>query len=101
MDFMTIFYAILAAAGYGMFFYIKARIEDKEPFDKYKFMATMLMAAFIGGLFAVLEMPVTQQDVESQLAIYFVYIVFLENLFKMLFPEKIVSALKRIFGASE
>jgi len=100
MDPMTIVYAVLASLGYGLFFFFKAWKQDQEPFDKYKLIATMLSAAVIGGISAFLGLPVTQQDVESQLALYFVYVVVLENILKMLFPEKLVNALKKVSGAS-
>ncbi len=100
MDVMTIVYAVLASVGYGLLFYVRARIQNQEPFDKYKLIATMLSAAVIGGISAALGLPVTQLEVEAQLTLYFVYVVFLENILKMLFPEKLVTALKKISGAS-
>ena len=87
MDISTIIMAMIASAGYGVLFYVKAQQSSGEAFNYGKFGATLLLAALIGIAMGATGMPVTQVTVEVQFAAYVGYVVVLENLLKLLWRK--------------
>ena len=93
MDISTIVMALLAGAGYGVLFYVKAQQGSGEKFDYWKFGATVLLAALIGAAMGIGGMPVTQATLDLQLAAYIGYVVVLETVLKLiwrqLYPQEV------------
>jgi len=84
MDVYAIILAMIAGAGYGVLFYVKAHQNSGEEFDYWKFGATVLLAALIGVAMGAAGMPVTQASLEVQLAAYVGYVVVLETVLKLI-----------------
>lgn len=93
MDISAIILAMIAGAGYGVLFYVKAQQNSGEEFNYEKFGATVLLAAIIGLAMGVAGMPVTQVTLEVQLAAYVGYVVVLETILKLiwrkLYPQEV------------
>lgn len=87
MDISSIFLAMLAGAGYGVLFYVKAQQSSGEEFNYGKFGATVLLAAIIGIAMGAVGMPVTHVTLDLQLAAYIGYIVVLENVLKLIWRK--------------
>ena len=87
MDVSTIVLAMLAGAGYGVLFFVKAQQNSGEEFDYWKFGATVLLAAIIGVAMGAVGMPVTQVALEVQLAAYVGYVVVLETVLKLIWRK--------------
>ena len=87
MDVSAIVLAMLAGAGYGVLFFVKAQQNSGEEFDYWKFGATVLLAAIIGVAMGAVGMPVTQVALEVQLAAYVGYVVVLETVLKLIWRK--------------
>ena len=87
MDISSIVLAMLAGAGYGVLFYVKAQQSSGEEFNYGKFGATVLLAAIIGIAMGAAGMPVTHVTLDLQLAAYIGYIVVLENVLKLIWRK--------------
>ena len=87
MDVSTIVLAMIAGAGYGVLFFVKAQQNSGEEFDYWKFGATVLLAAIIGVAMGAVGMPVTQVALELQLAAYVGYVVVLETVLKLIWRK--------------
>jgi len=92
MDISAIVLASLSGALYGILFYVKARQNSGEEFNYWKFGATVMLAAIIGGAMGATGMPITQATLEVQLAAYVGYVAVLETVLKLIwrqlhFPE--------------
>ncbi len=87
MDVSTIVLAMLAGAGYGILFFVKAQQNSGEEFDYWKFGATVLLSAIIGVAMGAVGMPVTQVALEVQLAAYVGYVVVLETVLKLIWRK--------------
>lgn len=87
MDISSIVLAMLAGAGYGVLFYVKAQQNTGEEFKYSKLGATVLLAAIIGGAMGAANMPVTHVTLDLQLAAYIGYVVVLETLLKLVWRK--------------
>lgn len=82
-DPLTVITAIVAAAGYSLIFYAKRRTRDDDPFRPRKALATLLVGAGVGLLFALAGDPVHQESIEVRLAAYSGVIALLESILKI------------------
>jgi len=82
MDYLTIVYAVAAAVAYSASFYLKNRTSTNEPFDPIKFFATLIVGIGISLLMLLSHVPLTEQDVFTQLVAYAGLIAIVETLLK-------------------
>jgi len=82
MDYLTIVYAVAAAVAYSASFYLKNRTSTNEPFDSIKFFATLIVGIGISLLMLLSHVPLTEQDVFTQLVAYAGMIALVETLLK-------------------
>jgi len=90
MDWTTVILAVIAAAIYGIIFFIKAwaTTDPKPPFDPYKFGATLIVAVVVGFIAGVSGTSLTEAEFLIQMGAYAGYVAVLETLLKTLFQEK-------------
>ena len=82
MDYLTVVYAVAAALAYSASFYLKNRTSANEPFDPIKFFATLIVGIGISLLMLFSHVPLTEQDVFTQLVAYAGMIALVETLLK-------------------
>jgi hypothetical protein len=71
-----------AAVAYSASFYLKNRTSANEPFDPIKFFATLIVGIGISLLMLLSHVPLTEQDVFTQLVAYAGMIALVETLLK-------------------
>ena len=84
IELTNILIAMAAGAGYGLIWYARAR-QQGESFKPHKFAATLLVAMGVGAGLGLAGEQVTQQSIETQLAIYAGTITVVEGLIKLLY----------------
>jgi len=99
MNLDTLLPAIAAAFIYGISGYIKSEFPELsvnnfnleaflKKFSFTKLGATIILSLIIGIVMAYTNNPVTQVGFEAQLAVYFIYLVPIENILKALYRYK-------------
>lgn len=61
---------VLFASIYSVIWYARRRQSEGEPFAPYKFAATVVLGAVIGGALAVSGDPLNQATIETKLVAY-------------------------------
>ena len=89
MDYLTIVYAVAAAVAYSASFYLKNRTSTNEPFDPIKFFATLIVGIGISLLMLLSHVPLTEQDVFTQLVAYAGLIAIVETLLKSMIQPSV------------
>lgn len=79
MEIFSFFYAIIAAIIYASIGYIKSVDQD---FDMVKFLTTILFGAIIGAICVFGNIPITQENIATQMAAYGGLTIIIENIVK-------------------
>lgn len=86
---ITLLWAVLAAVLYAVVFYAKAWATTNPPekFVPEKFLATVIVGAFVGAVFWLGNLSITQDAVIDQLTDYAIATAVLESFLKMVFAK--------------
>ncbi len=84
MDWTLVILTVVSAIVYGGIFFIKAYMttDPKPPFDRYKFTATLVVAALIGVIAAFSGATLNEGELIAQLGQYAGYTAIVETLLK-------------------
>ena len=84
MDWTIVIFTVGSAIVYGGTFFIKAYMtaDPKPPFDRYKFMATLVVAAIIGVIAAFSGATLNEAEILTQHGQYAGYTAIVETLLK-------------------
>ncbi len=84
MDWTIVVFTVVSAIVYGSVFFVKAYMttDPKPPFDRYKFTATLVVAAIIGVIAAFSGAILNEAELIAQLGQYAGYTAIVETLLK-------------------
>ncbi len=84
MDWTLVIFTVVSAIVYGSVFFIKAYMttDPKPAFDRYKFTATLVVAAIIGVIAAFSGATLNEAEFLAQLGQYAGYTAIVETLLK-------------------
>jgi len=91
--------AALCAAGYSIVYYSKTAADNpEETFDKYKFLATVLVGVMVGLSLEIAGINLAKEQLSTKLAAYSGTIAMLETSLKVVYRSYLRKYLRIIRG---
>lgn len=87
MDYVVVLYAVIAAVVYALVWYAKTWATAPEPFNYTKFIATLIVGAFVGLVASFAGNPITKEAIETQLLAYGAVTALVETILKTILSK--------------